>query len=169
MQEQLETLSAALGAALQAKGWQLAMAESCTGGMVSQAVTAIAGSSGWFDRGFVTYSNQAKVDLLGVAEALIQENGAVSEPVANAMALGAIQHSRAQISAAITGIAGPAGGSLEKPVGTVCFGWAIKTDHELPVKLFVETRYFEGDRAGIRQQAASYALTGLLKLVKAAD
>ncbi|HSI46173.1 MAG TPA: CinA family protein [Methylophilus sp.] len=169
MMHSLETLSEALGPALQAKGWQLALAESCTGGMVSQAVTAIAGSSGWFDRGFVTYSNQSKSDMLGVAQALIQTHGAVSEPVANAMALGAIQHSRAQVSAAITGIAGPTGGSLEKPVGTVCFGWAIKTDHEQPVKLVVETRYFEGDRAAIREQAASYSLTGLLKLVKTVD
>lgn len=167
--QSLEALSAALGHALQAKGWQLALAESCTGGMVSQAVTAIAGSSGWFDRGFVTYSNEAKVDMLGVAEKLIQAHGAVSEPVANAMALGAIQHSHAQISASITGIAGPTGGSLEKPVGTVCFGWAIKTDAEQPMKLIVETRYFEGDRAAIRQQAASHALTGLLNLVNAVD
>lgn len=165
----LEALSAALGHALQAKGWQLALAESCTGGMVSQAVTAIAGSSGWFDRGFVTYSNEAKVDMLGVAEKLIQTHGAVSEPVAHAMALGALQHSHAQIGASITGIAGPTGGSSEKPVGTVCFGWAIKTDSETPVQLVVETRYFEGDRAAIRLQAASHALAGLLKLVKAVD
>lgn len=167
--QSLEALSAALGHALQAKGWQLALAESCTGGMVSQAVTAIAGSSGWFDRGFVTYSNEAKVDMLGVAENLIQAHGAVSEPVANAMALGAIQHSHAQISASITGIAGPTGGSLEKPVGTVCFGWAIKNDAEQPMKLVVETRYFEGDRAAIRQQAASHALAGLLNLVNPVD
>jgi nicotinamide-nucleotide amidase len=173
----LETLSADLGQALLAKGWQLALAESCTGGMVAQAVTAIAGSSAWFDRGFVTYSNEAKVDMLSVPQGLIQAHGAVSEPVAQAMATGAIQHSLAHISAAVTGIAGPTGGSLQKPVGTVCFAWAIRADlgraksgpidTSRAAKLVVETRYFAGDRAAIRQQAASHALTGLLSLVRA--
>jgi nicotinamide-nucleotide amidase len=169
--QSLETLSADLGQALLAKGWQLALAESCTGGMVAQAVTAIAGSSAWFDRGFVTYSNEAKVDMLSVADALIQAHGAVSEPVAQAMATGALQHSLAHISAAVTGIAGPTGGSLQKPVGTVCFAWAIGAESgpitSRAAKLVVETRYFAGDRAAIRQQAASHALTGLLSLVKA--
>jgi nicotinamide-nucleotide amidase len=166
----LATLSADLGQALLAKGWQLALAESCTGGMVAQAVTAIAGSSAWFDRGFVTYSNEAKVDMLSVPDALIQAHGAVSEPVAQAMAAGAIQHSLAHISAAVTGIAGPSGGSLQKPVGTVCFAWFIRTDSgraesAQTTELVVETRYFTGDRAGIRQQAASHVLTGLLSLL----
>jgi nicotinamide-nucleotide amidase len=161
----LETLSADLGQALLAKGWQLALAESCTGGMVAQAVTAIAGSSGWFDRGFVTYSNEAKVDMLSVPDALIQAHGAVSEPVAQAMAAGAIQHSLAHISAAVTGIAGPSGGSLQKPVGTVCFAWAIGAEPGQTAKLVVETRYFAGDRAAIRQQAASHVLAGLLSLL----
>jgi nicotinamide-nucleotide amidase len=160
----LETLSADLGQALLAKGWQLALAESCTGGMVAQAVTAIAGSSAWFDRGFVTYSNEAKVDMLSVPDALIQAHGAVSEPVAQAMATGAIQRSLAHISAAVTGIAGPSGGSLQKPVGTVCFAWAIGADAGQTAKLVVETRYFAGDRAAIRQQAASHVLAGLLSL-----
>jgi nicotinamide-nucleotide amidase len=163
----LETLSADLGQALLPKGWQLALAESCTGGMVAEAVTAIAGSSAWFDRGFVTYSNKAKVDMLSVPDALIQAHGAVSEPVAQAMAAGALQHSLSHISASVTGIAGPTGGSLQKPVGTVCFAWAIRADRGQAAKLVVETRYFTGDRAAIRQQAASHALTGLLSLVRA--
>jgi nicotinamide-nucleotide amidase len=165
----LENLSADLGQALVAKGWQLALAESCTGGMVAQAVTAIAGSSAWFDRGFVTYSNEAKVDMLSVPLALIQAHGAVSEPVAQAMAAGALQHSLAYISAAVTGIAGPSGGSLQKPVGTVCFAWAIRAESAQIDKLVVETRYFAGDRAAIRQQAASHVLTGLLNLVRTGE
>lgn len=160
-------LSTALGQALQAKRWQLALAESCTGGMAAQAVTAIAGSSGWFDRGFVTYSNAAKNEMLGVPAALIDEFGAVSEPVAEAMALGALQHSQAQLSAAITGIAGPGGGSPHKPVGTVCFAWAYRDsggDTKVIQTWAVETRHFEGDRTHIREQAASHLLAGLLAL-----
>lgn len=163
MQSLLE-LSASLGQALQAKNWQLALAESCTGGMAAQAVTAIAGSSGWFDRGFVTYSNAAKTDMLGVSAALIAECGAVSEPVAEAMALGALQYSQAHLSAAITGIAGPGGGSPHKPVGTVCFAWAYSGDGDNGNTTLIETRHFEGDRTQIREQAASYLLAGLLKI-----
>jgi nicotinamide-nucleotide amidase len=163
---ELETLSATLGKALKTKGLQLALAESCTGGMIAQAITAIAGSSGWFDRGFVTYSNEAKMEMLGVPETLIHTHGAVSEQVAQAMAVGALQHSLANISASVTGIAGPSGGSVLKPVGMVCFGWAINLNNAQPEKLLVETRYFDGDRAEIRQQAASYSLAGLLKLIK---
>jgi len=159
-------LSAALGQALQARHWQLALAESCTGGMAAQAVTAIAGSSGWFDRGFVTYSNAAKNEMLGVSAALIVEFGAVSEPVAEAMAFGALQHSQAQLSAAVTGIAGPGGGSPHKPVGTVCFAWAYRNGGDTTVveTWAVETRPFEGDRTHIREQAASHLLAGLLTL-----
>lgn len=161
-------LSATLGQALQAKRWQLALAESCTGGMAAQAVTAIAGSSCWFDRGFVTYSNAAKNQMLGVPAALIDEFGAVSEPVAEAMALGALQHSQAQLSAAVTGIAGPGGGSPHKPVGTVCFAWAYHRDGGDDTTVIqtwaVETRHFEGDRTHIREQAASYLLAGLLEM-----
>ena len=160
----LEELSTELGAVLQAKSWQLALAESCTGGMVSQAVTAIAGSSAWFDRGFVTYSNAAKEAMLAVPATLIADHGAVSEQVAQAMASGALQHSLAQVSGAITGIAGPGGGTAQKPVGMVCFGWAIRERDQL--KIIVETQYFVGNRAEIREQAASYLLAGLVKLVK---
>jgi nicotinamide-nucleotide amidase len=163
--KELEDLSSELGQALLSKGWQLALAESCTGGMAAQAVTAIAGSSAWFDRGFVTYSNAAKVDMLAVPEALIHTYGAVSEQVAQAMADGALKHSKSNISGAITGIAGPSGGSAQKPVGTVCFGWAIKADVGEVNRLVVETRHFAGDRAAVREQAASYLLAGLLKLL----
>jgi nicotinamide-nucleotide amidase len=162
MQDLLE-LSERLGQALQAKGWQLALAESCTGGMISQSVTAIAGSSAWFDRGFVTYSNAAKTEMLAVPEALIAEFGAVSEPVANAMAAGALAQSRAHISGSVTGIAGPGGGSPQKPVGTVCFAWALR-QAESPSAIVVETRQFDGDRTQVREQAAMYLLSGLLRL-----
>lgn len=158
----LLALSAEVGRALQARGWQLALAESCTGGLVAQSVTAIAGSSAWFDRGFVTYSNASKSDMLGVATALIEAHGAVSESVAEAMAAGALQFSCAQIAAAITGIAGPGGGSAQKPVGTVCFAWALQANADTDMRIHVETCYFEGDRAAIREQAASHLLSGLL-------
>lgn len=169
MNNSLLELSATLGQALQAKHWQLALAESCTGGMAAQAVTAIAGSSGWFDRGFVTYSNAAKNEMLGVPATLIDEFGAVSEPVAEAMALGVLQHSQAQLGAAVTGIAGPGGGSPHKPVGTVCFAWAYRGDGDesdatVIQTWAVETRHFEGDRTDIREQAASHLLAGLLTL-----
>lgn len=161
-------LSETLGQALLDKGWQLALAESCTGGMIAQSVTAIAGSSAWFDRGFVTYSNAAKVDMLAVPEALIAEYGAVSESVAKAMAAGALTHSRAHISGAVTGIAGPGGGSPQKPVGTVCFAWAMR-EAESPGLVTVETAHFDGDRAQVRQQAASYLLAGLLRMTSLND
>jgi len=159
----LVELSTALGHALQEKGWQLALAESCTGGMIAQSVTAIAGSSAWFDRGFVTYSNAAKTEMLAVPEALIAEYGAVSESVAKAMANGALAHSRAHVSGAVTGIAGPSGGSPQKPVGTVCFAWAVREGGEAN-HILVETRHFDGDRMQVREQAASYLLAGLLRL-----
>lgn len=155
-----------LGQALQARGWQLALAESCTGGMVAQAVTAIAGSSVWFDRGFVTYSNAAKMDMLAVPAVLLEGHGAVSEPVAEAMARGALSHSLAHISGAITGVAGPGGGSPLKPVGMVCFAWATRAQAGDAIKIVVETHHFSGDRALVRQQAASTLLAGLLRFSK---
>jgi nicotinamide-nucleotide amidase len=123
---ELEKLAERLGQRLLERGECLAAAESCTGGWLAQSVTAIAGSSAWFDRGFVTYSNAAKIDMLGVPENTLNRHGAVSEAVARAMAQGALAHSRADWTVAITGIAGPGGGSPEKPVGTVCFAWASK-------------------------------------------
>ena len=137
----------------------LATAESCTGGMVAAAITDISGSSGWFERGFVTYSNQAKTEMIGVPAELIEKHGAVSEPVARAMAEGALRNSRAQISLAITGVAGPGGGTPEKPVGMVSFGWSNR------LHTSVETLVFKGDREQIRVQAATHALRGLLALI----
>jgi nicotinamide-nucleotide amidase len=137
----------------------LATAESCTGGMVATAITDISGSSGWFERGFVTYSNQAKIEMIGVPADLIEKHGAVSEPVARAMAEGALRNSRAQVSLAITGVAGPGGGTPEKPVGMVSFGWSNR------LHTSVETLVFKGDREQIRVQAAAHALRGLLTLI----
>ncbi|WP_322010252.1 CinA family protein [Paraburkholderia sp. J12] len=138
----------------------LATAESCTGGMVATAITDISGSSGWFERGFVTYSNQAKSEMIGVPPELIDKHGAVSEPVARAMAEGALANSRAQVSLSITGVAGPGGGTPEKPVGMVCFGWSNR------LHTSVETLVFKGDREQIRVQAATHALRGLLALIE---
>ncbi|TDG08756.1 CinA family protein [Paraburkholderia guartelaensis] len=137
----------------------LATAESCTGGMVATAVTDISGSSVWFERGFVTYSNQAKTEMIGVPPELIEKHGAVSEPVARAMAEGALSNSRAQVSLSITGVAGPGGGTPEKPVGMVSFGWSNR------LHTSVETLVFKGDREQIRVQAAAHALRGLLAFI----
>ncbi|MBB2930817.1 MULTISPECIES: CinA family protein [Paraburkholderia] len=137
----------------------LATAESCTGGMVATAITDISGSSVWFERGFVTYSNQAKTEMIGVPPELIEKHGAVSEPVARAMAEGALSNSRAQVSLAITGVAGPGGGTPEKPVGMVSFGWSNR------LHTSVETLVFKGDREQIRVQAAAHALRGLLAFI----
>lgn len=156
----LETLARQLGNLLLERGEWLTAAESCTGGWLAQSVTAIAGSSGWFDRGFVTYSNAAKVDMLGIPETTLERHGAVSEATARAMAQGALAHSRADWAVAITGIAGPSGGSAEKPVGTVCFAWAGR---ELGCE--AQTCRFDGDRAAVREQSVRHALNGLLARV----
>ncbi len=141
----------------------LATAESCTGGMISAACTDLAGSSNWFERGFVTYSNEAKTELLGVDAALIAEHGAVSEAVARAMAFGAVRHSAAKVSIAVTGVAGPSGGSAEKPVGTVWFGFYIHG------YLHSEMMRFEGDRAVVREQTVLHALQRCMALLAAQD
>lgn len=156
----LETLAQHLGKLLLERGEWLTAAESCTGGWLAQSVTAIAGSSGWFDRGFVTYSNAAKVDMLGVPETTLERHGAVSEATARAMAQGALAHSRADWAVAITGIAGPSGGSAEKPVGTVCFAWAGREQG-----CEAQTCRFDGDRAAVREQSVRHALNGLLARV----
>ena len=135
--------------------WMLATAESCTGGMVAAACTDLAGSSAWLERGFVTYSNAAKTQMLGVDAQLITSHGAVSEPVARAMAQGALQHSAAQVALAITGVAGPGGGSEAKPVGTVWFAFSG------PWGVHSEVQHFGGDRAAVRQAAALHALLRL--------
>ena len=148
-----------VGKALHAKGQLLATAESCTGGGVAQAITDIAGSSAWFERGFVTYTNESKTQMLGVPARLIAELGAVSEEVAAAMARGALDHSKAQVAVSTTGIAGPGGAVPGKPVGTVCFGWAT------PDGVRTERRVFAGDRQAVRTQAVAHALQGLLPLL----
>ena len=145
-----------------ARGVMLSTAESCTGGLVAGLLTSIAGSSAVVDRGFVTYSNQAKMDMLGVPGGVLEEHGAVSEATARAMAQGAVAHSRAQWSLAITGIAGPGGGSVAKPVGTVCFAWARRDGGCLAT-----TRHFGGDRDAVRRQAVAFALGGLLEQLHA--
>ena len=149
-----------LAALLLQRQLKLATAESCTGGMIAAACTDLAGSSEWFERGLVTYSNEAKNEMLGVDATLIATHGAVSEPVARAMAAGALQHSRAQVSVAVTGIAGPGGGSDAKPVGTVWFAWA------LPGGVTSEVQRFDGDRAAVRNATVQHALTRLNALLK---
>ena len=144
---------------LAARGWMLATAESCTGGLIAGACTDLAGSSAWFERGFVTYSNAAKTELLGVPAELIAAHGAVSEPVARAMADGALAHSHAQVSVAVTGVAGPSGGSADKPVGTVWFGWRVGE------RTLTEVRRFDGDRAAVRAQTVAHACRRLAELL----
>lgn len=158
----VHALAAALAQALQARGWMLATAESCTGGLIAASCTDLAGSSAWFERGFVTYSNAAKAEALGVDPALIDAHGAVSEKVARAMAFGAVRHSAAQVGVAVTGVAGPSGGSDAKPVGTVWFGFSVAG------RLSSETVRFDGDRAAVRAATVAHALSRLLALVQAA-
>ncbi|AZG10392.1 CinA family protein [Pigmentiphaga sp. H8] len=159
-QESLD-LSAALGDALQPAGWMLAAAESCTGGLVAGLVTAVAGSSAWFDRGFVTYTNAAKVAELGVREDTLAAHGAVSEQTAGEMAAGALKAARAQMAVSTTGIAGPGGATPGKPVGMVCFGWAWTTPEGPRVR--TATHLLAGDRAAVRMQAVRIALRGVLE------
>lgn len=157
-QKAFAALASELGQLLLANGQRLATAESCTGGGLAYCLTAIAGSSEWFERGFVTYSNASKQEMLGVSPETLTHHGAVSEATAVAMAQGARQRSHADWAVAITGIAGPGGGSPEKPVGTVCFGWAG------PEGLTeVETCHFSGNREEVRIQSISHALHGLLQ------
>jgi nicotinamide-nucleotide amidase len=160
MDAELQALSVAVGSALAAQKLMLACAESCTGGWISEVVTRTAGSSEWFERGFVTYSNGAKRQMLGVSDQTLATLGAVSEATAREMALGALAHSCAGIALAVTGIAGPGGGSPGKPVGTVCFAWCRDQ-----VSAISETHCFSGDREAIRRQAVVTALQGLLSLL----
>jgi nicotinamide-nucleotide amidase len=151
-------LAESLGRALKAKKAMLVTAESCTGGWAAQAITAIAGSSDWFERGFVTYSNASKEELLGVQAQTLERHGAVSEETAREMALGALARSRGTLALAITGVAGPSGGSAAKPVGTVCFAWASRAGG-----VRSETRRFAGDREAVRRQSVEHALAGVLR------
>ena len=153
------TLTAQVAEQLLSKKLLMATAESCTGGLIAAACTDLAGSSVWFERGFVSYSNEAKTELLGVPADLIEAHGAVSEPVVRAMVEGALRHSRAQVAVAVTGVAGPGGGSPDKPVGTVWFGWAT------PEGLITDKRCFDGDRQHVREATVQHALLRLRQLL----
>jgi nicotinamide-nucleotide amidase len=157
----LATLAVELGEVLKARNLSLALAESCTGGLVAATITDIAGSSAWFDRGFITYSNASKIEMLGVRTETLEKFGAVSEQTATVMAHGALKNSHAQIAGSITGIAGPDGGSKEKPVRTVCFAWV---GTKLP--LSTTTKRFFGNRQEVRQQAAIAMMSGLIERLK---
>lgn len=153
-------LARQIGQNLVHRGFMLTSAESCTGGLLGEAVTAISGSSAWYERGFITYSNASKCEMLGVRSATLEQYGAVSEQTAQEMAAGAIIRSHAQVSVAITGIAGPSGGTIIKPVGMICFAWAVKADLARS-----QTRHLSGDRQEIRQQSVIIALQGILDLL----
>ena len=157
----------AIANVLLGRAWKIALAESCTGGLVCATLTDLAGSSEWFERGFITYSNQAKTECLGVPAETIQSFGAVSEEVAKTMAVGALNNARVDAAISITGIAGPSGGSADKPVGTVCFGWVMKGHgQESLTEVVTTTKHFEGDRQTVREQARNYALSKFLELLK---
>lgn len=164
--DRLQDLAAELGRGLTDNALMLAAAESCTGGGVAFAATLLPGSSAWFERGFVTYSNESKIQQLGVSPGYLRDFGAVSEPVARQMALGALSHSTAQIAVAVTGVAGPDGGSPGKPVGTVCFGWAIRRDPAAAPWVQTATRHFEGDRSAVRLQSIVTALEETIALLR---
>lgn len=156
--ETLARLSEEVGAVLLSKKKVLVTAESCTGGGIATAITDIAGSSAWFDRAFVTYSNEAKMEMLGVSSETLSAFGAVSEPVVKEMVQGSLHHSNGTVAIAVSGIAGPSGGSVEKPVGTVCFAWM-----DLSGWLKIETCHFNGERAEVRRKAIHHALKELQK------
>jgi nicotinamide-nucleotide amidase len=160
MADTLTTLATLAGTRLKARGLKLVTAESCTGGWVAAAVTAIAGSSDWFERGFVTYSNEAKQEMLGVRPETLDRTGAVSEETALEMARGALAASRAQVAVSITGVAGPTGGTAAKPVGMVCFGWALAGGGA-----DTTTRHFPGDREQVRRQSVIFALQGVVERI----
>jgi nicotinamide-nucleotide amidase len=161
----IETLCEALAQVLKANHLCMATAESCTGGLIAASCTQFSGSSVWFERGFVTYSNAAKTELLGVPSSLIETQGAVSEEVAKAMALGALAHSKAHFSVAVTGIAGPTGGSVAKPVGTVWLAWGWR-DSQSAVHCEAMLQQFKGSRSEVRYAAAELSLAHLTELVK---
>jgi nicotinamide-nucleotide amidase len=153
-------LTSQLAQLLPARGLMLCTAESCTGGLIAAACTDRAGSSVWFERGFVSYSNASKTDLLGVPDDLIARHGAVSQEVARAMAAGALAHSQAQLAVAVTGVAGPGGGSADKPVGTVWLAWAMGS------QVRTECQHFEGNREAVRQATVVHALRGLIEMLQ---
>ncbi len=156
----LYKLAEEVGAELKRRKLMLATAESCTGGWIAEAVTMVPGSSGWFERGFVTYTYISKREMLGVKEATLEKHGAVAEEVVREMAEGALAHSHAQVAVAVSGVAGPTGGTPEKPVGFVCFAWCMKDS-----KLRSETKRFPGDREAVRKQSVEHALKGVLAML----
>ena len=158
---QLYELAEKTGRALEARGLMLVTAESCTGGWIAEAITMVPGSSAWLDRGFVTYTNDAKREMLGVQAQTLERHGAVSEPVVIEMVQGALKASGAQVAVAVSGVAGPSGGTPLKPVGTVCFAWAIEGR-----ALRAETRHLDGDREAVRRQSVVHALGALLELLE---
>ncbi len=160
----LYELAEEVGQALKARGLMLATAESCTGGWVSEAVTMVPGSSDWFERGFVTYTYISKREMLGVSDEILGQYGAVSESTVREMVTGAIARSHAQVAVAVSGTAGPSGGTPEKPVGTVCFAWSFKDG--VPQS---ETQHFAGDREAVRKQSVAHALEGILLLLGRED
>ncbi len=159
--EALKAQAEAVNRRLLAGSRMLATAESCTGGWIAKAITDVPGSSAVLDRGFVTYTNQAKQEMLGVSAATLESYGAVSEPTVREMAIGALRASRAQIAVAVSGIAGPSGGTPSKPVGMVCFAWSTGD----PGETRTSTQYFHGDRELIRRQATAWALRGILEML----
>ena len=156
----LYKLAEELGRELKRRKLMLATAESCTGGWVSEAVTMVPGSSDWFERGFVTYTYISKREMLGVKEATLDKHGAVSEEVVREMVAGALARSHAQVAVAVSGVAGPTGGTPEKPVGFVCFAWGMKDS-----KPRSETKRYSGDREAVRRRSVEYALKGVLALL----
>lgn len=157
----LYQLAERVGHALKSRGLMLATAESCTGGWVSEAITMVPGSSDWFERGFVTYTYISKREMLGVSDDTLGRHGAVSENAVREMVTGALKHSHAQVAVAVSGTAGPAGGTPDKPVGTICFAWGLKDG--APES---GTRHFAGDREAVRKQSVEHALTGILRLLE---
>src|SRR5262245_15422933 len=153
----LYALAEEVGAALKARKLMLATAESCTGGWIAEAVTMVPGSSEWFERGFVTYTYVSKREMLGVGEATLERHGAVSDQVVLEMTQGALARSHAQVAVSVSGVAGPGGGTPDKPVGTVCFAWGAKG-----AAARAETRWFPGDREAVRRQSVQHALKGVL-------
>jgi nicotinamide-nucleotide amidase len=152
-------LAGQVGQALKAKGWMLVTAESCTGGWVGEAVTMVSGSSEWFERGFITYTNVAKQEMLGVKAATLEAYGAVSEQTVREMVVGALANSHGHVAVAVSGVAGPTGGTPAKPVGTVCLAWGIRGVEPTAV-----TRHYAGDREAVRRQSVVEVLEGVLKL-----
>ena len=162
MSDLLYDLAVAAGTALKSRALMLVTAESCTGGWVGAAITAVPGSSDWYERGFITYTYVSKREMLGVKMETLEQHGAVSEPTVKEMVTGALAASHAQVAVAVSGTAGPAGGTPEKPVGTVCLAWALGNAE--PV---AETRHFAGDRDAVRRQSVERALAGVLELLRA--